>query len=68
MVFQSYALYPHMSVRKNIESPLVAGRGARIDAAERDQRVAEAETKACPFCMEANALGATKCRACGSSI
>jgi large conductance mechanosensitive channel len=29
---------------------------------------AEAETKACPFCMEANALGATKCRACGSSI
>ena len=27
-----------------------------------------AETKSCPFCMEANALGATKCRACGSSI
>jgi large conductance mechanosensitive channel len=27
-----------------------------------------AETKTCPFCMEANALGATKCRACGSSI
>jgi ABC-type sugar transport system ATPase subunit len=42
MVFQSYALYPHMSVRKNIESPLVAGRGAKIDAAERDRRVAEA--------------------------
>ena len=28
----------------------------------------EAETKGCPFCMEANAPGATKCRACGSSI
>ena len=26
MVFQSYALYPHMTVRKNIESPLVARR------------------------------------------
>ena len=24
MVFQSYALYPHMTVRRNIESPLVA--------------------------------------------
>ncbi len=27
-----------------------------------------AETKSCPFCMEANALGATKCRACASGI
>jgi large conductance mechanosensitive channel len=27
-----------------------------------------AETKGCPFCMEANAPAATKCRACGSSI
>ena len=26
------------------------------------------ETKACPFCFEANAPAATKCRACGSSI
>ena len=26
------------------------------------------ETKGCPFCMEANAPGATKCRACGSAI
>ena len=42
MVFQSYALYPHMTVRKNIESPLVAGRGGSIDAAERTRRVAEA--------------------------
>ena len=27
-----------------------------------------AETKTCPFCMEANALDATKCRACASAI
>ena len=27
-----------------------------------------AETKGCPFCFEANAPAATKCRACGSSI
>jgi large conductance mechanosensitive channel len=26
------------------------------------------ETKTCPFCFEANALGATKCRACASAI
>jgi len=36
MVFQSYALYPHMSVRKNIAFPL---RMAGLDAAERDRRV-----------------------------
>ena len=29
---------------------------------------AAAEAKTCPFCMEANAVGATKCRACGSAI
>ncbi len=40
MVFQSYALYPHMSVRRNIESPLRAQR--LVDAGERDDRVAEA--------------------------
>lgn len=27
-----------------------------------------AEVKTCPFCMEPNALGATKCRACASTI
>ena len=26
------------------------------------------EVKTCPFCMEPNAVGATKCRACASSI
>ncbi|KAA2316842.1 ABC transporter ATP-binding protein [Pseudooceanicola sediminis] len=36
MVFQSYALYPHMSVRKNIAFPL---KMAKMDAAERDKRV-----------------------------
>ncbi len=36
MVFQSYALYPHMSVRKNIAFPL---RMAKMSAAEQDRRV-----------------------------
>jgi large conductance mechanosensitive channel len=29
---------------------------------------APAEVKTCPFCMEPNAIGATKCRACASTI
>ena len=29
---------------------------------------AEAGTKDCPFCYEANAIAATKCRACASTI
>ncbi|MCB8837987.1 ABC transporter ATP-binding protein [Aurantimonas sp. VKM B-3413] len=36
MVFQSYALYPHMSVRKNISFPL---KMAGMDQAEIDKRV-----------------------------
>ena len=39
MVFQSYALYPHMSVRKNIAFPL---RMAGMDAAEQERRVGAA--------------------------
>ena len=39
MVFQSYALYPHMSVRKNIAFPL---KMAKMDQAEMDRRVANA--------------------------
>ena len=39
MVFQSYALYPHMSVRKNIAFPL---RMAKLDKAEQDRRVEQA--------------------------
>ncbi|WP_116652620.1 ABC transporter ATP-binding protein [Pelagibacterium sediminicola] len=39
MVFQSYALYPHMSVRKNIAFPL---RMAKLDKNEQDRRVEEA--------------------------
>ncbi|MEM8788676.1 MAG: ABC transporter ATP-binding protein [Pseudomonadota bacterium] len=39
MVFQSYALYPHMSVRKNIAFPL---RMAKLDAAEQNRRVEQA--------------------------
>ena len=42
MVFQSYALYPHMTVARNIESPLVANKNARVGAEERTRRVAEA--------------------------
>ena len=39
MVFQSYALYPHMTVRRNIEFPL---RSRKVPAAERDQLVQDA--------------------------
>jgi multiple sugar transport system ATP-binding protein len=39
MVFQSYALYPHMSVRKNIAFPM---RMARIDKAEQNRRIEQA--------------------------
>jgi multiple sugar transport system ATP-binding protein len=39
MVFQSYALYPHMSVRKNISFPL---KMAGMDPAEQEKRVAYA--------------------------
>jgi ABC-type sugar transport system ATPase subunit len=42
MVFQSYALYPHMTVAKNIESPLVANKHTRVAPEERQRRVAEA--------------------------
>lgn len=36
MVFQSYALYPHMSVRKNIAFPM---RMAKVDKAEQERRI-----------------------------
>ncbi|MET0920927.1 MAG: ABC transporter ATP-binding protein [Acidimicrobiia bacterium] len=39
MVFQSYALYPHMTVRRNIEFPL---RSRGVGPAERAQLVADA--------------------------
>ncbi len=42
MVFQSYALYPHMSVRKNIAFPM---KMAGIDEAEQNRRI-EAAAKA----------------------
>jgi ABC-type sugar transport system ATPase subunit len=51
MVFQSYALYPHLTVAKNIESPLVVRKfhadgpdqpARRLERAERGERVAEA--------------------------
>jgi multiple sugar transport system ATP-binding protein len=39
MVFQSYALYPHMTVRKNIAFPL---KMAGMDQAEQDKRIERA--------------------------
>ena len=39
MVFQSYALYPHMTVRKNIAFPL---KMAGMDKAEQDKRIENA--------------------------
>jgi multiple sugar transport system ATP-binding protein len=39
MVFQSYALYPHMTVAGNIEFSL---KNAKVPAAERQERIAEA--------------------------
>ncbi len=39
MVFQSYALYPHMTVRKNIAFPL---RMAKLDQAVQDKKVEDA--------------------------
>ncbi|HEX6424165.1 MAG TPA: ATP-binding cassette domain-containing protein [Acidimicrobiales bacterium] len=51
MVFQSYALYPHMTVRRNIESPLLVRRyrvdgpdepARKLTRAERNERVDEA--------------------------
>jgi len=39
MVFQSYALYPHMTVRRNIEFPL---RSRKVPGPERDKLVADA--------------------------
>ena len=39
MVFQSYALYPHMTVRQNIAFPL---KMANMDKAAADQKVADA--------------------------
>ncbi len=39
MVFQSYALYPHMTVRRNIEFPL---RSRRVPKDQRDELVGEA--------------------------
>jgi multiple sugar transport system ATP-binding protein len=39
MVFQSYALYPHMTVRKNIAFPM---KMAGIEKAEQERRIADA--------------------------
>ncbi|MET0475398.1 MAG: ABC transporter ATP-binding protein [Mycobacterium sp.] len=41
MVFQNYALYPHLSVRENIAFPLRASKTPRSDALRRADEVAE---------------------------
>jgi multiple sugar transport system ATP-binding protein len=41
MVFQNYALYPHMTVRQNLAYGLKVRRTPKRDAAQRVQRVAE---------------------------
>ena len=42
MVFQSYALYPHMTVAKNIESPLIGRRSEQTTRAGRAELVERA--------------------------
>jgi multiple sugar transport system ATP-binding protein len=42
MVFQNYALYPHMSVRENMEFPLRCAGVPKLEAAGRVERAAEA--------------------------
>jgi multiple sugar transport system ATP-binding protein len=41
MVFQNYALYPHMSVRENIAFPLTCSGVAKAEATSRVERAAE---------------------------
>src|SRR5947208_8145106 len=41
MVFQNYALYPHLSVRENIAFPLRAAKEPRANALKRAGEVAE---------------------------
>lgn len=42
MVFQSFALWPHMTVREHIEFPLLSKKNRRISAKERKQTVDKA--------------------------
>ncbi|MET1155926.1 ATP-binding cassette domain-containing protein, partial [Arthrobacter sp.] len=44
MVFQSYALWPHMTAAQNVRYPLENQRGARRNRSTMNQRVAEALT------------------------
>ncbi|HVJ34913.1 MAG TPA: ABC transporter ATP-binding protein [Terriglobia bacterium] len=48
MVFQSYALYPHMTVAENIAYPLVIRRGARADI-DRQVRDVAAQVQLDPY-------------------
>jgi ABC-type sugar transport system ATPase subunit len=44
MVFQSYALYPHMTVAKNIESPLIGRRAEHASKTDRAEMVRKVAT------------------------
>jgi multiple sugar transport system ATP-binding protein len=57
MVFQSYALYPHMTVAKNIESPLIA-RTFQVDGEEQPRRLHKEERSA-RVLAAADSLGLT---------
>jgi iron(III) transport system ATP-binding protein len=56
MVFQSYAIWPHMTVRENIEFPLKHGRKKISQRAERNEIVTRALTKVRLSALE-NRLG-----------
>jgi iron(III) transport system ATP-binding protein len=45
MVFQSYAVWPHMTVRENVEFPLKHGRKKAMPAQEREEAVTRAVDK-----------------------
>ncbi len=56
MVFQSYALYPHMTVRRNIESPLLV-RTYAVDGDDRPARKLTREERAERVADAARVLG-----------
>jgi ABC-type sugar transport system ATPase subunit len=49
MVFQTYALYPHMTVRRNVEFPLKSRKAAPEERARLVAEVAETLVLADPF-------------------
>ena len=54
MVFQSYALYPHMTVRRNIEFPLQTRKVRRRTSATSSVREAARDRSASTSCSTAS--------------